>query len=82
MERYASISNVSQDFKTRWAGRIGTLNSQKGKIGVYVGEGTNATPFFPIQLEQMGFTVVRFDMKDIEKIKECSEIIFPGGPIR
>lgn len=79
LERYESISDLPEEFQARWATRIAALNRQNRKIGVYVGEGTNATPFLPMQLEQMGFSVVRFDMEHIDKIKECSEIIFPGG---
>lgn len=78
IERYHSVSDPPDEFMERWEEQINDF-SREHRIGVYVGEGTNATPFFPLQLEKMGFDVMRFGHDEFDFIKDCSAIIFPGG---
>ena len=77
-DRYDSISKFPEDFKQRWLPLIEEF-SRHSRIGVYVGSGMDATPFLPLQLEKLGFDVVRFNNKETDKIHECDLIIFPGG---
>ncbi len=77
-DRYDSISKLPDDFKKKWFPLIEEF-SRHSRIGVYVGSGMNATPFLPLQLEKLGFDVVRFNNRETDKIHECDLIIFPGG---
>lgn len=78
LDRYASIQTLPEDFKSRWLPKIEEL-SRSSKIGVYVGHGMDATPFVPVQLEELGFNVEKINNEHIEKIQACKAIVVPGG---
>lgn len=78
IDRYDSIRKLPDDFQQRWLPLIKEF-SEHSRIGVYIGSGMNATPFLPLQLEKLGFDVVRFNNRETDKIHECDLIIFPGG---
>lgn len=78
VDRYASISLPPEAFRERWSQRIKAFTRDKS-IACYMGEGSNATPILPLQLEKLGFDVVRFGKDELEAIRGCSVIIFPGG---
>ncbi|HEY3382158.1 MAG TPA: hypothetical protein VGK32_10350 [Vicinamibacterales bacterium] len=78
LDRRESIDSLPEDFGRLWLPMIREW-TRHNTIGVYVGNGINATPFFPNQLESLGFRVVRFGDDDTGAIRECRLIIFPGG---
>lgn len=77
-DRYSSIQDLPADFRDRWLPRIEEMSTHS-KIGVYVGHGMDATPFLPVQLEKLGFRVVRFSQTHPEKMLDCAAIVVPGG---
>jgi len=77
-DRLDSVSDMSDDFSKRWLPAIREF-SRNSRIGVYVGEGTDATPFLQVQLEKLGFDVIRFSHDEPEDIRQCEAIVFPGG---